>query len=178
MMPFLRSVGAACALFWVAPLTGLADPLGVPTGKVVLTVTGDISETNVDGAAQFDMATLQGMDPAEISTSTIWTDGQQTFKGVLLKTLFEMVGAKGSTVMAFAINDYAIEIPMSDAVEDGPILAYALNGDAMSVREKGPLWIVYPYDARPEYQTEVIYARSIWQVDRIEVVNQSVSGLH
>jgi hypothetical protein len=40
----------------------------------------------------------------------------------------------------------------------------------MSVREKGPLWVIYPFDDVPEYQNETIYSRSIWQLDRIEVV--------
>ncbi len=39
----------------------------------------------------------------------------------------------------------------------------------MSVREKGPLWIVYPYSSSPEFQNEVIYSRSIWQLNRITV---------
>jgi hypothetical protein len=39
----------------------------------------------------------------------------------------------------------------------------------MSLREKGPLWIIYPFDSSPEYQTELIYSRSIWQLNRIEV---------
>jgi hypothetical protein len=52
---------------------------------------------------------------------------------------------------AKAINDYAIDIPLSDAVQGGPIVAYRLDGDTMSVRDKGPLWIVYPYDANADY---------------------------
>jgi hypothetical protein len=40
----------------------------------------------------------------------------------------------------------------------------------MSVRDKGPLWVVYPFDDVPAYQSETIYSRSIWQLDRIEVV--------
>ena len=74
------------------------------------------------------------------------------------------------TLKATAINDYAVEIPVEDAVEGGPIIAFMRNGAPMSVRDKGPLWIVYPYDSDPAYQTEVIYSRSIWQLDRIEVM--------
>ena len=70
----------------------------------------------------------------------------------------------------YGCHDYAVEIPVSDSVEDGPILAYELNGAPMSVRDKGPLWLVYPYDQNPEYRSEVIYSRSIWQLDRIEVL--------
>ena len=44
------------------------------------------------------------------------------------------------------------------------------NGGRMSVRDKGPLWIVYPFDSSEEYQAELIYSRSIWQLVRIEVL--------
>ncbi|MGB1266126.1 MAG: oxidoreductase, partial [Nereida ignava] len=50
---------------------------------------------------------------------------------------------------------------------DGPIIAYKQNGSEMSRRRKGPLWIVYPYDDKKSYQTETVYSRSIWQLDRL-----------
>ena len=73
------------------------------------------------------------------------------------------------TLKAVAVNDYAVEIPVTDAVEGGPIIAWERNGSTMSVRDKGPLWLVYPFDSVPAYQSEVIYSRSIWQLDRITV---------
>ncbi|MEP6320715.1 MAG: oxidoreductase, partial [Paracoccaceae bacterium] len=82
----------------------------------------------------------------------------------------EVIGVNEGTLKATAINDYAVEIPLEDAVDGGPILAYLSNGVPMSVREKGPIWIVYPYDSDPKYQTEVIYSRSIWQLDRLETI--------
>jgi hypothetical protein len=27
--------------------------------------------------------------------------------------------------------------------------------------------LIYPYDKKPEFQTEVVYSRSIWQLSRI-----------
>ena len=51
--------------------------------------------------------------------------------------------------------------------DGGPIIAYERNGKEMSVRSKGPLWIVYPYDSNPSYKTEAIYSRSIWQLEGI-----------
>jgi hypothetical protein len=51
------------------------------------------------------------------------------------------------------------------------MIAFRMNGAPMSVRDKGPLWIVYPYDSDPRFQTEIIYSRSIWQLDRLEVLN-------
>ena len=154
-----------------ALLTGAAtaDPLPLPQGPVILTVTGEISTTNGPDGAQFDLAMLDALGTEEFHTTTIWTDGPQQFRGVPLHRLIELLQAKGTVIAATALNDYMVEIPLTDAVEGGPILAFEQNGQALSVRDKGPLWVVYPYDAAADFQTEVIYARSIWQVKRMEI---------
>ncbi len=148
-----------------------ADDLGVAKGEILLTVWGAIESTNADGVAQFDLAMLEALGDTVINTSTIWTDGTHSFQGVALNDLVNRLGVQGKTLRATAINDYAVEIPISDAVRGGPIIAYMLDGETMSVREKGPLWIVYPYDSNRAYRSEVIYSRSIWQVDRIEALD-------
>ena len=88
--------GLLCAGTVFAALEAAADPLPVPTGDVVLTIAGDISETNVDGVAQFDLAMLQNMGAIQIETTTIWTEGPQVFEGVPLIALIEALGAEGS----------------------------------------------------------------------------------
>lgn len=154
--------------FIIAAAEAAADALPPPEGDVILTIIGRIDETNSGDAAVFDLAMLQAMDPIRIETTTIWTEGMQVFEGVPLTRLIAEVGATGSVIAASAWNDYTVEIPLSDVIPGGPILAYAQNGEPLSVRDKGPLWVVYPYDAKPEYQSETIYARSIWQVKRME----------
>ena len=134
------------------------------SAEVLLTLTGAGEQR------QFDRASLEAMPAATFTTKTSWTEGPQTFTGVPLIDFLGAVGVTGGTLRAAAINDYAVQIPVSDAVVDGPIIAYARNGEPMSVRDKGPLWIVYPYDSNPDYQSEVIFSRSIWQLDRIEVL--------
>ncbi len=118
----------------------------------------------------FDRPALEALGTETVETTTIWTEGTQVFEGVSLARLAQEIGAEDGRLLATAINDYTVEIPVSDAVENGPILAITMNGEAMSVRDKGPLWVIYPYDANADYRTEVIYSRSIWQLDRIEVV--------
>jgi hypothetical protein len=146
----------------------LAEELAVPVDAIVLTVSGDIAVTNNTRSAQFDLAMLEALEKTEIKTSTIWTEGEQTFEGVSLAALVERLGIEGDTLRATAINDYAVEIPITDAIEGRALVAYRMNGKPMSVREKGPLWIVYPFDLNADFRTEVIYTRSIWQLDRIE----------
>ncbi|MFZ5962528.1 molybdopterin-dependent oxidoreductase [Thalassococcus sp. BH17M4-6] len=164
-----RSLFPALALVIATALPALAQPLAAPEGEVILTVSGALEVTNVDGTAQFDLEMLEAMDATTFETTTIWTEGAHSFTGVSLAKLVERLGLEGETLRATAINDYAVEIPVSDAVDGGPILAYRMDGETMSVRDKGPLWVVYPYDASADYRSEVTYSRSIWQLDRIEV---------
>ena len=149
---------------FIAPITGLALLIApvVAAAETLLTVThGGTVKT-------YDMERLEAMGVTTIETETIWTEGVQTFTGVPLAELAGELGLHDGVLLASAINDYTVEIPVSDAVQGGPIIAYMANGAAMSVRDKGPLWIVYPYDSNPDYKSELIYSRSIWQLDRIE----------
>jgi hypothetical protein len=157
MMTTLRRIPAVVLALCLG-VTALAED-----GPVLLTITG------LGDPVTFDLAQLKALKPETFETTTIWTEGVETFTGVSLATLMDELGVEDGTLEAMAINDYAVEVPVSDAVEGGPIVAYLMNGKEMSVRDKGPLWIVYPYDANPDYQSEVTYSRSIWQLDRIDV---------
>lgn len=152
----------AAAIITAVTLLGTA---AFADDTVLLTVTGP------DGAEvkSYDLAALEALGATSFDTTTIWTEGMQTFTGVSLVTLFKDIGATEGSVNAIAINNYSAPIPVTDAVEDGPILAYLANGKPMSVRDKGPLWVVYPYDSKADYQSETIYSRSIWQLDRLQL---------
>jgi len=146
-----------------------AEPLPPPSGKVILTVSGDIPVANVGESAQFDLDGLRALGLTTIETTTVWTEGKQVFQGVSLKDLLARLNVTTGEIKARAINDYSVIIPVTDAVEGGPIIAYLLNGDIMTIRDKGPLWVIYPFDSAPRYRTEVIYSRSVWQLDRLEI---------
>lgn len=119
------------------------------------------------GQHQYSLEDLQALPQVSFTTTTIWTKGEQEFTGVPLSALLEDAGLTTGSAMATAINDYAVEIPLDEIDENFPVVAYHLNGKPMSIRDKGPLWIVYPYDQSLDFQTEVNYSRSIWQLDRI-----------
>jgi len=81
----------------------------------------------------------------------------------------KQVGATGDRVVVTALNDYTTEIPMEDFAKYKVILAIKRNGEYMPVRDKGPLFIIYPYDSDPELKSQTYYARSAWQVAKIDV---------
>lgn len=157
---FLFVFSALAASFTVAGPVFAEEPL--------LTVSGNVSADG--GEVAFDRAALEALPASTIVTSTIWTDGTHEFTGVYLSDLLAAVGAPTSGIRATALNDYSIDIPAEDAAPGAALVAYKMDGEPMSIREKGPLWIVYPYDTQAKFRTEVTYSRSIWQLDRIEVL--------
>ena len=84
---------------------------------------------------------------------------------------FARNAVKGKTVKALALNDYATQIPMEDFAKFGVILALKRDGEYMPVRDKGPLFIVYPYDSKPELKSQTYYGRSAWQLKRLEITD-------
>ena len=68
-----------------------------------------------------------------------------------------------------ALNDYAIEVPIDDAREWPTMLALKADGKFMSVRDKGPLWLVYPRHMNAQFGNDKYNARWIWQIATTEV---------
>ena len=111
------------------------------------------------GAARFDMEMLETSGTTEVRTTTPWTDGVQRFEGVLFRRLLEAV----------ALNDYAVEIPVADSAGYRVIVALKANGKYLRIRDKGPLWVVYPWDDHEELRSEDIFAKSIWQLKELKI---------
>lgn len=146
-----------------------ARALDKPTGTVVLTIDGAISQTNNGSQAQFDMAMLEKLPQHSFSTQTPWYPSAVTFTGPLLRDVLAAVGAKGKNITAVALNDYRTEIPIDDATRHDVIVARLMNNRPMRVREKGPLFIVYPFDTKAELRSELYYNRAAWQLHILRI---------
>jgi hypothetical protein len=146
-----------------------AEALAQPTGRVILTISGQIANRNSPEGAQFDVAMLEALGTRSFTTTTPWYPGPQTFEGVPMARLLQVVGARGTTVTAQALNDYGTDIPFADFETFPVLLALKRDGNYMPVRDKGPLFIVYPFDSDPALKHQQYYSRSAWQVARLIV---------
>ena len=165
---FLGTAAAAALLAGLAALPARA--LDAPLGKVVLTVSGSLANPNDSGSASFDLALLQTLPQTSFTTRTPWYAQPRKFTGVPLRDLLAAVGAPpGAALRGVALNDYRVEIPTEDVVRHGAMLAYLLDDKPMSVRDKGPLVIIYPFDDKPELRSAIHYSRAIWQLRSLEV---------
>jgi hypothetical protein len=177
MFPYLQTrraclaslLALAAAAPRAAPRAAPTEALPQPQGPVLLSVSGRVRRTNALGQADFDLEMLARLPQRQIVTATPWHHGPQTFTGPLLRDVLAQAGADGRLLVAVALNDYRCEIPVEDALHFDVVIALQHNGAPMRVRDKGPLFIVYPFDSDPALRSERYYARSAWQLRRLIV---------
>ena len=156
-LPIAAAILLAASLASIRPAASSDAILTVSTARPAA-VTVDL-----------DLAALEQLPHHTIATATPWTEGVSSYEGVLLRDLLDRLGIAGATVKLTALNDYSITIPAADFDKYDVVLAYARDGMAMPVRDKGPLWVVYPLDDHPELNNEDTHAKMIWQVRRLDV---------
>ncbi len=164
MIHTLIFVGALCLFLHRRLCAGQA------AGEPILTITGHISETNAGKSATFDLAMLEKLAGRQATMETPWTNGKTEFSGPYLRAVLAAAGASGKKLVVKALNDYASDVPFEDAQKLDTILAVRMNGEEMSVREKGPVFLIYPFDKDKSLYNEKYFSRSVWQIKEIEVV--------
>ena len=145
-----------------------AEPLASPKGPVILTISGAVEQTNSAAGAQFDKEMLESLGHASIKTTSQVSDIPQLFEGVPLRAVLERVGAKGKAIRASALNDYVDILPFED-LKFEPLLAMRVDGRALTMRDKGPLWIVYPRDDYKALQDVRYDSRWVWQLNKLHI---------
>jgi hypothetical protein len=163
----LTLVGLASCILLAREAPAAALP--APSGPVLLTVTGSITNTNGPGKAEFDRAMLEALGLVELATSTPYTDGKPTFRGVPMAKLLDAAGADGDALHAIAVNGYAIDLDAGEMRRYPVLLALEQDGRQLRLRDRGPIWVVLPRDQYPELQAESQGFKWIWQLRSIDV---------
>ena len=140
-----------------------------PTGNVILTVEGQIRKCNSGLETRFDMAMLEALPKTQVKTQNPWEQGVVTYEGVLFRDLLDYLEANGTVLSITALNDFRASLDVADTRTIDIVLAYKRNGEYMPVREKGPLFVVFPFTDNPALSGEYRFAQSVWQVARITV---------
>ncbi|MEL0612284.1 hypothetical protein [Marinomonas arenicola] len=168
MRAFLLSV----MLLFVTPVFALPQP----TGPVLLTLTGNVANTNVGDSAQLDRKMLEALPQHKLTTTMGWVSKNERphdYIGFSAIDLLKLVGGTGATLRIRALNQYVIDIPVSDFVKYGAIFAIKKDGKNISIRNLGPIMVLYPFDDNEHLRNEVYYWRAIWQVSSIKVLTNS-----
>ncbi len=172
---------ALCVLFLLPPAEA-SDTVG----PVILTVAGNIEETNrgpldefedayfntqeveFDKAYVFDLASLEDLGTRKIRTGYPDWPKSFEFEGPLLSDVLKAVGSRGTVISVRAIDGYASEIEVTELEKYPVILALKKDGKHLGIGSRGPLWVVFPRDDYPEL-AEQDDAKFVWAVYYIDV---------
>jgi hypothetical protein len=154
---------------WRASSVDAAQTAEIPAGPTILTVSGSIDKFNDKLAFKFDRPMLEKLGTTHLRTSTAWTADTPEFEGVLARDVLRAVGAHGREVTATALNDYVVTIPTEELLQYPVLLAWKMNGEYLKVKDKGPLWVVYPRDSFPELRNSMVDKKWIWQLSQLSI---------
>ena len=90
---------------------------------------------------------------------------------MLLSSLLDVVGADpaATSLKLTALNDFESPAPIADGRKWPVMLALKRDGEYMSRRERGPIWMIYPQHAYPELGQREYLSRWVWQLKAITV---------
>ncbi len=124
-----------------------------------------------DGTVQ--EVTYQDFETIGMKTATTTLVGQQdgdhVIRGPLARDVLAHFAVEGREANIVALDNYEQTIPISDFSQYDVIFATEVDGKRLSVRERGPSWIMYPLKSHPELKNPIYEARSVWQVKEIRV---------
>ncbi|PTB87496.1 hypothetical protein C9975_01235 [Thalassospira xiamenensis] len=149
-----------------------ADEAPISAELALFGVSGPDGRTTVKLNAQ----QLAAFPQHTYALETPWTNGITEFTGPLLRDVLEAFGGtnvEDGELTLYALNDYSVSMPLSDAFENLPILAMQRDGIRMSIRDYGPYWLIYPWHREKRLRNDVYYARSVWMLKSISVSNGS-----
>ena len=145
----------------------LLSSYGVSADAPKLLLQGDIA---TEGPLTFTLESLAEFEQQTFDTSTNWTKGTHAFSGPTLWQVLQEHGAGEGDLELEAANNYRVTVDRALVTEDAPIIATHIDGETFGPRNKGPFWVIFPYDSSPDYQSEVVFAASVWQLNSITVL--------
>lgn len=146
-----------------------AQELATPKSRPILTIDGNLSHRNAPDSARFDLDMLMALPQGRFEGDTPWTNGKLTLTGPLASAVFDAAGASGSRLKILAVNDHMVDATMANFRGLGAILATHRDGRAMTPRDKGPIWVMYPFDRNTALRVEPYLNQCAWQVTKITV---------
>ncbi|MGR3463511.1 oxidoreductase [Limimaricola sp.] len=170
----IATKSAIAAWFIAATMGGAA----AADFRAPVVIEPDVLQVGREGEelVSFGLKALDALPQVKFDTSTIWTDEINTYSGVPVAVLIEEAGLadrlsdEDAVLELIALNDYRVRIPLAEIEDNLPIVATRVDGRTFSIRDRGPYWLVYPYDRAPEYRTEDTFKRSIWQLTQMVVL--------
>ncbi len=113
---------------------------------------------------------LRALPQVKVATATEFTDGVVEFVGPLARDVLAAADlGPAELARLVAANDYSVVVPVTDFQNYDVIMALEADGNKLSRRDKGPIWLIYPLDDHTELQDPSYTIRLVWQLTTVEL---------
>ncbi|MEA3338679.1 MAG: hypothetical protein U9R15_01810, partial [Chloroflexota bacterium] len=142
------------------------EGLPAPEGDVILKVTGEIAEANVDDACQFDAALIEQYAVDQTIDDPWMGDGLE-YRGLLLSDIWDLCGGSDDATAAVMVANDGMTINIAkEDLDAWPIMvAYQVDGENLVDEMGGPVKLVYPADAGETYNDD----QWMWWLAEIQI---------
>lgn len=166
-LPVLRIMFLTCCCLLSGGLTANGQRK-LDQDHIVLTVSWADSRTTPVKFALKDLEKLERKDYLTAIPPSLGVSGRHDWQGIPVSAVLEAAKAQHySRLRVTALDGYEVYIPVSDLTSFNPILAYRKDSQYIGILDKGPLFLIYPFDSSPKLQTMEYINRTIWQVSAI-----------
>ncbi len=146
------------------------DIIPPPESEPILTISGKIGANKLANTLQMDRATIERAGVVEYRVKDPFSGESVRYRGVLMRDLLELwqVDEDAQQVYLVALNDYAIEVPLSEFYQYPVLFALQADGVYMEPDTQGPAMLVYPLD-QYAFDLTKVKRNWIWQIKSIEL---------
>lgn len=123
--------------------------------------------------ALFSQSDLDSLTQQSIETTSPYFEGQIRFSGPQLEAVLQHASVSNVNdsrpITLRALNNYSVKTTTETLIENGAIIATRKSGSRLSLRDRGPFWIILPLSDRPELDNENYHRLLVWQLSHIEI---------
>lgn len=118
---------------------------------------------------QYTRVQLLQLPQYSINTKLPWTDESHTYSGPRLEDVLQLAKVKGHWLKLDALDFYNVSLNFNKIKKFNPILALERDKKQLTVRNKGPLWLILPVDDHAELKAAIYNDFMVWHLIKIGV---------
>ncbi|WP_022942330.1 molybdopterin-binding oxidoreductase [Psychromonas hadalis] len=115
----------------------------------------------------YTLKQLQKLPQHEIKITIPWTDEEHIYKGPYLEDVFSSAGIEGRWLTLYALDHYQVSFNYQRIKKYNPILGLQIDGELLTIRSKGPIWLILPVNEYKELEAAVYNDYMVWQLIKI-----------
>lgn len=113
---------------------------------------------------------LRSLPQQTFKTSHTWTNAPEELSGPLLADVLQLACPKPKKIYIRALNEYSVSVAFDKVKKYEPILVMSANGKPLSIRDKGPLWVMINFDRFKEIPERSLDEMLVWQLYYISIL--------